>query len=110
MSHHEYQSCIEACLKCAIECEHCATACLNESQVKDMVECIQLDRDCALICSLAAKLMARGSKYAQEMCALCAKVCRDCAKECEQHKHHEHCLKCAEACRKCAEECEKMAN
>ncbi|MEY4939813.1 MAG: hypothetical protein RIQ93_1548, partial [Verrucomicrobiota bacterium] len=28
MSHEKYQDCIEACLECMQQCEHCATACL----------------------------------------------------------------------------------
>ncbi|CDZ79504.1 hypothetical protein BN59_03822 [Legionella massiliensis] len=109
MAHEQYQSCIDACLACVTECEHCATACLQEDKVKDMVCCIQLDRDCGQLCSLAAEMMARGSKYAKEICALCAKVCRDCAKECGKHQQMDHCKRCAEACNRCAEECEKMA-
>lgn len=108
MTHQHYQSCIDACLACAIECDHCASACLNEQNVQDMVACIKLDMDCALICSLAAKLMASGSEYSQDICVLCAKICRDCEKECEKHQHMEHCKRCSEACRRCAEECEKM--
>ena len=86
----------------------CASSCLREEDVKAMARCIELDRDCADICSLAAVLMSRNSELAKEFCALCAKVCRACAEECEKHQM-EHCQRCAEACRKCAEECERMA-
>jgi hypothetical protein len=30
MSHPEYRSCIEACVRCAEACEECAAACLEE--------------------------------------------------------------------------------
>ena len=86
----------------------CASACLREEDVKAMARCIELDRDCADICSLAAVLMSRDSELAKEFCALCAKVCRACAEECGKHQM-DHCQECAEACRKCAEECERMA-
>ena len=73
-----------------------------------MARCIELDRDCADICAMAAILMSRGSEYAKELCALCAKVCRDCGEECSKHQT-DHCQECATACMKCAEECERMA-
>ena len=47
MSHQENQPCIDACLRCAQECEHCADACLNEPEIQALAECIRLDRDCA---------------------------------------------------------------
>jgi hypothetical protein len=36
MAHQQHQSCINACIKCAEECEHCGDACLSESEVKMM--------------------------------------------------------------------------
>lgn len=105
---HKNQKSIEVCQACATACESCATACLNESDVKALVACIQLDRDCADMCSLCAKLMARDSAHAAKTYALCASLCQACADECAKHKNT-HCQQCAEACQKCADECEKMA-
>lgn len=109
MSHQKFQECIDACLECAIECEHCSTACLQEDDVKMMSKCIQLDRDCADICALTARLLARGSEHGMHLMKECAEVCEKCAEECEKHSHMEHCKACAEACRRCAEECRSMA-
>lgn len=109
MSHEKYQSCIKACDDCAVECEHCATACLEEDQVKMLARCIQRDRDCADICRLALTLMARGSEFVSQICALCAEICQACGDECVKHKKMEHCQRCAEACYRCAEECRKIA-
>ena len=89
-------------------CETCASACLREDDVKMMARCIELDRDCADICRLAAILMSRESDYAKEFCALCAKICRACGEECAKHEM-DHCQECAKACMNCAEECERMA-
>jgi uncharacterized protein DUF326 len=50
----KYRTCIEACNRCAVECEHCASACLQEDEVKMMARCIDLDRQCAIICRVAA--------------------------------------------------------
>ena len=108
MSHEKFQSCIDACLECAMECEHCSTACLQEDDVKMMAKCIQLERDCIDICITTAKLLARGSQHGMHLMAECAEICDACADECEKHSHMEHCQKCAEVCRACAEECRSM--
>ncbi len=107
MGYHENKSCIEACLKCAALCDHCASSCLKEDDVKMMTRCIQLDMECAALCYSAAQLMSIGSTRAQEICRLCAQLCRECADECDSHDN-EHCRECAKACRHCAEECMEM--
>ena len=103
----EYQACIDACNKCAVDCDHCAVACLSEENVSEMARCIALDMDCAAICRLAAGFMARGSDYTKEICELCAKICDACGEECAKHEA-DHCQKCAEACRQCASACRSM--
>ena len=108
MSHENHQNCIEACHACAIECEHCASACLQEDDVKMMARCIELDRSCADICALAEREMARGSDFAERVCQLCAEICDACGAECARHQV-DHCQRCAEACRRCAEACREMA-
>ena len=108
MAHEEYQSCIQACHDCAVECEHCATACLEEQDVKMMARCIALDRECARICYTASASMASNSEFAHEICKVCADICRACGEECRQHESMEHCRRCAEACDRCAKECERM--
>lgn len=108
MAHEQYQTCIEACVQCAQECEHCGNACLQESDVKKMAECIRLDRDCAEICWSAAAYMSRGSQFAQDICLICAEICDACGAECRKHQM-DHCQRCADACERCAEECRQMA-
>lgn len=108
MSHGKYQSCIRACYDCAIECDHCAIACLQEEKVKEMARCIELDMYCADACRLAASFMSRGDEFARRVCSFCAEICEECGKECNMH-HMDHCKICAEACYKCAMECRSMA-
>ncbi len=103
-----YKSCIEACLKCAAICNHCASSCIQEEDVKMMAKCIQLDMECAALCYAAAQLMSLGSSKANEICKLCADLCEQCGAECGKHQT-EHCKECADACKQCAEECRKMA-
>ncbi len=108
MSHEQFQSCIDACVRCAQECEHCAAACLQEDDVKILARCIKLDADCGKICWSAAGHMSRGSKFAQEICRVCADICEACGEECNKHGM-DHCQRCAEPCFKCTEECRCMA-
>lgn len=108
MPHDQHRSCIDACVRCAQECEHCARACLEEADITELAECIRLDHDCAHICWAAASLMSRGSPFADEICRLCADVCAACGSECAKHEM-DHCRRCADACQRCANECRRMA-
>jgi hypothetical protein len=103
-----YQTCIDACVRCAVACDHCASSCLNEEDVNTMARCIQLDLECATMCRAAVQLMSLRSEHANAICQLCADVCSACAEECGRH-NMEHCKECAEACRACVEECASMA-
>lgn len=104
MENHSNNQLQQTILNCAMACERCAAACLQEDDVKDMTECIALDRDCADICFLAARLLKRDSVVARQYLLLCEEICRMCAEECSKHEH-DHCKQCAEACLACAEAC-----
>jgi hypothetical protein len=90
----KWQSCIDACMRCAEACEFCATQCLREEDVKMMATCVQLCRECAEVCWSSAALMSMDSQFAKQFCKLCADVCDACAQECEKHDV-DHCKQCA---------------
>ncbi|PAF22117.1 four-helix bundle copper-binding protein [Terribacillus saccharophilus] len=102
-----YEECVDACLECIAACNSCYNACLEEENLKMMVTCIRMDRECADICALAVKAMQTNSPFISQICQLCAEICEACGNECKKHKA-EHCQKCAEACFKCAESCRQM--
>ena len=106
----KFKNCIEACLACAVACNNCATECLNEDDVKMLIKCIQLDRQCSVICFATANMMSIGGEHASHLCAECAEICNACAEECDKHAAMgmDHCRICAEACRKCATACEAI--
>ena len=106
--HEQHQACINACTRCAVECEHCFTACLKETDLQARTHCVELLRDCIDICLLAVSYMARGSDHAKPLCELCAQICAACGAECARFQD-EHCQGCAAECRRCVEECNKMA-
>jgi hypothetical protein len=103
-----YQDCINACMACATACQYCATECLKENNVKLLSLCIALTRECALVCTASAQLMAIGGDNALLLCEACATMCDACAKECLSNGELNHCRYCAEMCSDCAEECRKM--
>ncbi|KEI00922.1 four-helix bundle copper-binding protein [Clostridium botulinum] len=108
VSNQKYQTCIDICLECSEVCEWCSNCCLNEPDPKAMVCCIKLDSDCADMCTLAAKFMARDSQFAKQLCSLCAQICKCCGEECAKHPN-DHCKNCANICNRCATECENMS-
>ena len=77
-----------------------------------MSQCIRICLDCADICDATANLGLRrtgsNNQMLTETLELCARMCEECAAECEKHDH-EHCKLCAIMCRECAEDCRKAA-
>lgn len=104
---------VQAAAECTYTCTTCADACLEEDDPASMRTCIRLNLDCAEICSVTTKLIARPGEQdpdlLQAQLAACATACRACAEECDRHAgEHDHCRICAESCRECAEACERM--
>ena len=95
---------------CAKMCLSCADACAAEEM--DMAQCIRLCSDCADVCEATTRLGLRrtghNEKILTEMLEFCARVCDECAAECEKHDH-EHCRLCAQICRECAADCRRAA-
>ncbi len=76
METQKHQDLIRILLECAFTCENCATACLQEDDVKMMARCIALDRDCSDICLQAARLLQRNSEVSKEFLQVCEQICR----------------------------------
>ncbi len=77
-----------------------------------MVRCIRLDLDCVNVCESTGKILFRQRAFDLEMARVtleeCAKACRLCGDECEEHAGHmEHCRVCAETCHRCESACEE---
>lgn len=103
---------IQAAAECTYTCTTCADACLEEEDPKAMRKCIRLCLDCAEICAVTARLIARPGPQDRNLLRAqldaCATACRACAHECAAHPGETHCQVCAEACRACAEACDRM--
>lgn len=97
---------------CAQTCTSCADACLAESMVAELRQCIRLNLDCADVCFATATTLNRragsNEEVARRMLEACITSCRLCGDECARHaSQHMHCGICAESCRTCASACEK---
>jgi hypothetical protein len=105
--------CIAAAAECALVCTACADACLGEDNPSHLRDCIRLDQDCADLCGIVARMLARAGRQDRETLErtleACIRACRACATECDRHATKmEHCRVCAETCRACADACESM--
>ena len=103
-------ACMEACAACEIACQGCADACLAETDLVALRRCIRLDLDCADLCAITARFLARSAegdaKLLRAVVEACARACALCGAECQLHsEEHDHCRLCAESCRYCAEAC-----
>jgi uncharacterized protein DUF326 len=74
---------------------------------KELMDCIELCFYCADVCMFVSKHLSCDSKRVKEFCDYSAKVCEDCANECENHEMH-HCKKCAMVCRECSRVCREL--
>lgn len=107
------KSCLDACLKCAYQCNQCYKTCLENNRAQYAQECISSCRDCADICSFTASLIQRGSVYANELIAVCEKACKQCAEICNKSCSSEagcstKCHFCVTTCKECADACETI--
>lgn len=90
---------------CEAVCEGTLTAVLSMPDVQARVMQIHLLHDCADICTLTAKYIARCSSFAKHLAHLCAHVCEMCGNHCLMHPdpQSQHCgrvcLDCAKVCR-----------
>ena len=96
---------ISALGNCINHCNYCADACLDEDDVKKMVDCIRTDKVCAEVCSTLNQVLATSYKDVKGLVEYCKKVCQACADECGKHEA-QHCKDCAKACKECVSACE----
>lgn len=93
---------------CEATCEHMTNHLKGLADFHMRTKQAMLLRDCADICGLTAKFVARGAIFARQTASLCACICEACGKECARFPDHmsQH---CAKVCLHCARECAKFA-
>jgi hypothetical protein len=102
---------LDAAAACALVATACASACLSEGT--DMAQCVRDDLDCADLCDVTAKHLARLNRGDKQLTlsllATCIEACVQSAGSCEPHaEQHEHCRLCLEACRRCETACQAL--
>ncbi|HET6468414.1 MAG TPA: four-helix bundle copper-binding protein [Geminicoccaceae bacterium] len=101
------QECIDHCLACHTVCLATASRhCLEVGGRHTEPEHFRLMLACAEICRTSAAFMALGLELHRRTCAVCAEVCEQCARSCEEVGDMDECV---QACRRCAESCREMA-
>jgi hypothetical protein len=102
----KFGDCLKACNACHKACNDATRACIESPQVKRLMRCIMLNRDCGLFCSTAAMLLEHGSEFLPQVIKLCIDACETCAAE-NERSDLRPCRQAAEACRCFVRECRK---
>ncbi|PLR82238.1 ferredoxin [Bacillus canaveralius] len=104
----EHMGLVKTIQDCEITCEHMGTMVLRMSDVHARRNQLLLLRDCADICTLSAKLIARNSYVEKSVAELCAHICEICGNECLKFPDS-HSQRCAQICLHCAQQCRAFA-
>jgi hypothetical protein len=104
---------IDAANECAVVCSACASACLSEEDPASMATCVRDDLDCADLCGVTARHLARlnasDKQLTTSLLAACIEACVQCASSCAPHAdHHDHCRLCQQACNRCEQACQAL--
>jgi len=103
-----HMSVLKAVQDCEATCEHMTTLLKGKPDVHMRGKQLMLLRDCADICGLTAKYIARCSPFAKHMAHLCAMICQVCGTECSRFPDAES-QYCAQVCLNCAQACQAFA-
>lgn len=107
--HYQNEALVKVIQDCEATCEHMTTHLKKRSDVHMRTRQLILLRDCADICGLTAKYVARDSIFARQCAVLCACVCEVCGAECARFPDRES-QHCAMVCMHCARECRAFAS
>jgi len=107
MGHH-VRVCIEACRETHRICMETVTY-LPGSHPRIAPDGIRLLFNCAEICRMSATLLRDGWPLNGRAGAICAEVCEESARYCDELGDDPRIQACADACRRCAESCHQLA-
>ncbi len=93
---------------CEAACEHTMHHVMMTPDFEMRKKQMALLHDCADICMLTARYIARQSPFSKHMANLCAFVCDNCGRECAKFRDMES-QHCARVCMHCAKECREFA-
>ena len=96
-SHPMHEQVLMTVQHCEAVCEHMTTLLKGHPNVHMRTRQLLLLRDCADICTLTAKYIARYSSFAKHAAHLCAMICQECGTECSRFPDPES-QHCAQVC------------
>jgi len=107
-SHISHDRVLETIQRCESICEFTEYSILQMEDSSHRREQLRLLRDCADICTLTAKYIARCSLFAKSIASFCAQICEVCGTHCLHHPD-ELSQRCGQICLHCAQECRAFA-
>lgn len=108
MGQSQHHRVLETVQNCEAICEFTEYSILQMEGSSHRKEQLRLLRDCADICTLTAKYIARCSFFAKSIACLCAQICEVCGQHCLQHPDEQSQI-CGQICCHCAQECNAFA-
>lgn len=100
---------IQACRECHAACLDMVSYCVRMQGYYCELGHVRLLEDCARVCEMTIDFALRGSEMRGSLLALCAEICRRCARDCTRFDYDQRLLACAAACERCAEACQAVA-
>lgn len=102
-----FADCIRACEDCQKACNAAARACIDSPEVKRLIRCISLNRDCGLLCNTASLLLQHTSEFLPQAIKVCVDARGTCASE-NERSVLPPCRRAAIACRSFAQVCRRI--
>ncbi len=80
--------------------QRCIAHCLVSFQEgsTELADCAAKVKETHAICQAFSYLLTANSSYIKAYAKICETACRDCEKQCLEHKEHIECKACADAC------------
>jgi len=85
---------------CLDKGQRCTAHCLVSFVEGDtaLAKCAAKVHEMHAVCEAFSYLVTSNSSYTKAYAEICEQVCKDCEKECLEHKKHVECRECANAC------------
>lgn len=97
---------VQTVQNCEATCEHMTTYIMSLPDVRSRARQASLLRECADMCGMTAKMLARNSMIDKRIADLCARILRECGNECAKFSDamSQQCSKiCLETAGNCAD-------
>ena len=103
-----FADCVRVCDDCKRACNDAARTCIDSPEVKCLLRCISLNRDCRLLCNTVLLLLLQdASEFLRQAIKLCVDACATCASE-NERSAPPPCRRAAAACRSFAQVCHRI--